>query len=43
MAKCNTLKGKVTNSGSMYVQADVKNTGSKKPIVDKGGDLRSKK
>ena len=43
MAKCNTLKGKVTNSGNMYVQAEVKNTGSKKPKVDKGGDLRSKK
>lgn len=43
MAKCNTLKGKVGHGGSMYVQAEVKNTGSKKPKVDKGGDLRSKK
>lgn len=38
---CNSLKGKVTNKGAMYVEADVKST-SKKPTVKKGGDLRAK-
>lgn len=37
----NTLKGKVTTHGAMYVEADVKST-SKKPTVKKGGDLRAK-
>lgn len=37
----NSLKGKVTNKGSMYVEAEVKSS-SKKPTVKKGGDLRSK-
>jgi hypothetical protein len=37
----NNLKGKVTNKGSMYVKAE-KQSSSKKPTVEKGGDLRSK-
>nr|DAV52319.1 MAG TPA: hypothetical protein [Caudoviricetes sp.] len=37
----NTLKGKVTTHGAMYVESDVKST-SKKPTVKKGGDLRAK-
>ncbi len=38
----NTLKGKITNKGSMYVEADVKSE-SKKPVAKKGGDLRTTK
>lgn len=38
----NTLNGKVKHTGSMYVEAEHKNEGSKKPTVAKGGDLRTK-
>lgn len=38
----NTLKGKVTGKGAMFVTADV-NTESKKPVSKSGGDLRAKK
>ena len=38
----NTLKGKVTNKGAMYVTADVTSE-SKKPVSKSGGDLRASK
>lgn len=37
----NTMAGKIKNTGSMYVEADCKNEGSKKPAVKKGDDLRA--
>jgi len=38
----NSLKGKISNKGSMFVKAE-KSESSKKPTVAKGGDLRAKK
>ena len=37
----NTLSGKIGHTGSMYVEAEHKNKGAKKPTVKKGGDLRA--
>lgn len=37
----NTMAGKIKNTGSMYVEADCKNEGGKKPAVRKGEDLRA--
>lgn len=37
----NKLAGKITNAGSMYVEAEHKSS-AKKPTVAKGGDLRAK-
>ncbi len=38
----NTLAGKIKHSGSMFVEAEHKNEGGKKPKTAKGGDLRAK-
>lgn len=38
----NTLKGKISTKGAMYVEAEVKNE-SKKPVKKSGGDLRAGK
>ena len=34
-------KGKIKNTGSQEIKADVKGGGSVKPVVKKGGDLRN--